>query len=129
MVKCGFRPGRSTTDQIFTLKQIFEKSWEYGKDLFGCFVVLEKVYDGVPRDKLWEVLQEYGVNGQLLRTITSFYCQPEMEPVRISQPNPIGKLKNLRTLTGQVDRLLTGRSTGFLQKVFVHCLMHLMKNF
>ena len=65
--QCGFRPGRSTTDQIFTLKQIFEKSWEYGKDLFACFVDLEKAYDRVPRDKLWKVLQEYGVNGQLLR--------------------------------------------------------------
>ena len=64
-----FRPGRSTTDQIFTLKQIFEKSWEYGKDLFACFVDLEKAYDRVPRDKLWKVLQEYGV-------IKSFYCRP-----------------------------------------------------
>ena len=76
--QCGFRPGRSTTDQIFTLKQIFEKSWEYGKDLFACFVDLEKAYDRVPRDKLWKVLQEYGVDGQLLRAIKSFYCRPEV---------------------------------------------------
>ena len=76
--QCGFRPGRSTMDQIFTLKQIFEKSWEYGKDLFTCFVDLEKAYDRVPRDKLWKVLQEYGVNGQLLCAIKSFYCRPKV---------------------------------------------------
>ena len=76
--QCGFRPGRSTTDQIFTLKQIFEKSWEYGKDLFACFVDLEKAYDRVPWDKLWKVLQEYGVDGKLLRAIKSFYCRPEV---------------------------------------------------
>ena len=76
--QCGFRPGRSTTDQIFTLKQIFEKSWEYGKDLFAFFVDLEKAYDRVPRDKLWQVLQECGVNGQLLRAIKSFYCRAEV---------------------------------------------------
>ena len=71
--QCGFRPGRSTTDQIFTLKQIFEKSWEYGKDLFACFVDLEKAYNRVSRDKLWKVLQEYGVDGQLLHAIKLFY--------------------------------------------------------
>ena len=76
--QCGFRPGRSTTDQIFALKQIFEKSWEYAKNLFACFVDLEKAYDRVPRDKLWKVLQKYGVDGQLLRAIKSFYCRPEV---------------------------------------------------
>ena len=51
---------------------------EYGKDLFACFVDLEKAYDRVPRDKLWKVLQEYDVDGQLLRTIKSFYCRLEV---------------------------------------------------
>ena len=76
--QCSFCPGRSTTDQIFTLKQIFEKSWEYGKDLFACFVNLKKAYDRVPRDNLWKILQEYGVNGQLLRAIKSFCCRLEV---------------------------------------------------
>ena len=48
--QCVFCPGRSTTDQIFTLTQIFEKSWEYTKDVFACFVDLEKAYNRVPRD-------------------------------------------------------------------------------
>ena len=48
--QCDFRPGRSIMVQIFTLKQIFDKSWEYGEDLFACFVDLEKAYDRVTRD-------------------------------------------------------------------------------
>ena len=61
--QCGFCPGRSTTDQIFTLKQIFEKSWEHCKDLFACFVDLEKAYDQVLPDKLCKVLWKHGVDG------------------------------------------------------------------
>jgi len=63
---------------LYSWKQIFEKSWEYGKDLFACFVDLEKAYDRVPQDKLRRVLQEYGIDGQLLLAIKSFYCQPEV---------------------------------------------------
>ena len=76
--QCDFHSDRSITDQIFTLKQIFEKSWKYGKDLFVRFVDLEKAYDRVPWDRLWKVLQEYEVDGQLLRTIKSFYCRSEV---------------------------------------------------
>ena len=76
--QCGFRPGRSTAEEIFTLQQIFEKSWEYAKDICTCFVELEKVYDRVPREKLWWVLQEYGVDDRLLLAVKSLYSRSEV---------------------------------------------------
>ena len=76
--QCGFRPGRSTTGQIFTLGSIFEKFLGYAKDVFACFVDPEKAYDRILRDKLWRVLQEYGIDGHLLMAIKSLYCQAEV---------------------------------------------------
>ena len=76
--QCGFRPGRSTMDQIFALQQIFEKSWEYAKEVNACFVDLEKAYDRIPRDKLWAVLLQYGIDGQLLTAIKSLYMHSEI---------------------------------------------------
>jgi len=45
-----FLSGRSIADQILTLQQIFEKFWEYAKDVYTCFVDPEKAYDQVPRE-------------------------------------------------------------------------------
>jgi len=41
--QCGFRRGRSTTEQISTLQLIFDKSWENAKDVYTCSVDLGKV--------------------------------------------------------------------------------------
>ena len=38
-----------------------------------AFVDLEKAYDNVSRDKLWNVLEEYEVKGRLLRAIQALY--------------------------------------------------------
>ena len=51
-------------DQIFALQQIFEKSWEYAKEVNACFVDREKAYDRITRDKLLAVLLQYGSDGQ-----------------------------------------------------------------
>ena len=75
--QCGFRPGRGTTDQLFTLSRILEGAWEFAQPVYMCFVDLEKAYDRVPRDVLWRVLWEYGVRGALLGAVRSLYSQSE----------------------------------------------------
>ena len=47
----GVRRGSTTTEQISTLQQILEKSWEHAKDVYTCFVDLGKVYGRVPCEK------------------------------------------------------------------------------
>ena len=46
--------------------------------LYALSISKKHTYDRVPRDKLWKVLQEYGVNGQLLRAIKYIYCWPDV---------------------------------------------------
>jgi sorting nexin-29 len=40
--QAGFRRGRSTTDQLFIVKQLLEKFWEYDIDLYQIFVDLKQ---------------------------------------------------------------------------------------
>jgi hypothetical protein len=54
-----------------------EGCYEYNKPVFTCFVDLEKAYDRVPRQKLWDTLVEYGINGPLLQAVESFYRQSQ----------------------------------------------------
>ncbi len=65
-------------DQIFALQQISEKSWEYANEVNACFVDLEKAYHRIPRNKLWAVLLQYGIGGQLVTAIKSLYMHSEV---------------------------------------------------
>ena len=47
----GFRAGRDCNDQIFTVRQIMEKTIEKDKVVYMAFVDLEKAYDEVNREK------------------------------------------------------------------------------
>ena len=52
----GFMPGRTTTDTIFCPRMLLEKWTEGQKAVHSAFIDLEKAYDRVPREELWECL-------------------------------------------------------------------------
>ena len=58
----GFRARRGCNDQIFVVKQIVAKTIEKNKKTYMAFVDLEKAYDNVSREKLWVVLDKYGIS-------------------------------------------------------------------
>ena len=68
----GFRKGRSCADQIFVLRQVFEKMKEKKRKVYVAFMDLEKAYDRVDRDAMWQVMEIYGIGGKVLKGIKSF---------------------------------------------------------
>ena len=71
--QCGFRQGRGCMDQVFTVSQVCEKYLANGKDVFWAFMDLEKAYDTIDRNGMWQMLRMYGVGGKLLKAVKSFY--------------------------------------------------------
>ena len=69
----GFRVGRECVDQIFILKQISEKAREKKRRVYEGFINLEKAYDKVNREALWQVLRMYDVGDKPLSGIKSMY--------------------------------------------------------
>jgi hypothetical protein len=63
--QCGFRRNRVTTDQIFYIRQIFEK-WEYNGTRHQLFIDSKKAYDSVRREVLYNILIEFGIPSKLV---------------------------------------------------------------
>ena len=71
--QCGFRAKRSTTDMIFSLRQLQEKCREQRRPLFISFIDLTKAFDLVSRDGLFQILEKIGCPPKLLSIIKSFH--------------------------------------------------------
>jgi hypothetical protein len=53
------------TDQIFYIRQILEKKWEYNGMVHQLFIDFKKAYDSVRREVLYNILIEFGVPRKL----------------------------------------------------------------
>ena len=71
--QAGFRRERSTIDQIFILRQILEKYWEFNKESWHIFIDFKQAYDSVHRESLWKSLNYYQVPLKLNRLIQMCY--------------------------------------------------------
>ncbi|KAI3369546.1 hypothetical protein L3Q82_007755 [Scortum barcoo] len=76
--QCGFRPGRGTLDQLYTLHRVLEGLWEFAQPVHMCFVDLEKAFEPCPSWYSVGVLHEYGVRGAFAKGC-SVSVRPEQE--------------------------------------------------
>jgi hypothetical protein len=95
--QAGFRQDYRTTDSLFVLQTLidFRMRWPR-KKLYTCFVDFRKVFDIVPREKLWWVLEGIGVGRRFLACLRSMYSQDQ---ACVSHPTE-GLSKTFRCIIG-----------------------------
>ena len=76
-VQAGFRKGRRTRDQIANIRCIIEKSREFQKNIYFCFIDYSKDFDCVDHNKLCKILQEIGIPDHLTCLLSNLYASQE----------------------------------------------------
>ena len=71
--QCGFRSQRSTTDMIFSVRQLQEKCKEQNVPLYIAFIDLTKAFDLVSREGLFATLLKIGCPPSLFNIVKSFH--------------------------------------------------------
>jgi len=64
-----FRPNRSTTDNIFMIRQIIEKCYEYNIDIHNIFIYYTHAFDSFKRNKILDSLTQYKIPPKLIRLV------------------------------------------------------------
>jgi hypothetical protein len=59
-------------DQIFQIRQILEKKWEYNGTVHQLFIDFKKAHDSVKREVLDNILLEFGIPKKLVRLIKMY---------------------------------------------------------
>ena len=59
-VQAGFRKDRGSTDQIANIHCVIEKSREFQKNIYLCFINYPKLFNWVDHNKLWKTLKDMG---------------------------------------------------------------------
>ena len=71
--QAGFRPGRSTVEQIFNCHIMMEKHLQHQKELFHNFIDFKKAFDRVWHEGLWHIMRSFGIEEGLIQIIQALY--------------------------------------------------------
>ena len=73
-IQAGFRKGRGTRDQIANIRWIIEKTRDFHKNIYFCFIDYAKAFDCVDHNKLWKILQEMEIPDHLTCLLRNLYA-------------------------------------------------------
>ena len=108
-VQAGFRKGRGTRDQIANIRWIIEKSREFQKNIYFCFIDYGKAFDCVDHNKLWKILKEMGIQDHQTCLLRNLYA---------------GEEATVRTGLGTSDWFQIGKGVRQVC-ILSHCLFNL----
>ncbi|XP_025420013.1 zinc transporter ZIP10-like [Sipha flava] len=83
----GFRSGRLTNYQIFIVRQLLQKTWEFNKEMRILFIDFQKAYDSLHRKSLISTLVEFHFPHKLINMIKSSIMETHVKCTNATKPN------------------------------------------
>ena len=96
--QCGFVEGKGTSNAIYILRTLIERSIEVKTDLYLCFIDYTKAFDNVNHQELSKMLESLNIDSKDLRVIQNIYWQ-QTAAIRIDKK--IGTFQKIKKSVGQ----------------------------
>ena len=76
-VQAGYRKCRGTRDEISNIHWIIDKTKEFQKNIYLCFIDYTKAFDCVNDNKLWKILKEMVLSDHITCLLRNLYAGQE----------------------------------------------------
>jgi hypothetical protein len=105
----GFRPNRSTINNIVMIRHIYEKCHEYNIEVNNVFVDIMQAFDSVNRSMNPECLKQYKVSRKLINLV-----QDTLQPTKF-------KVKFNNDMTAVLNDITNKTSWPTVSTTIYHC--------
>ena len=89
-IQADFRKGRGTRGQIANNCWIIEKTREFQKNIYLCFIEFAKAFVCVDHNKLWGILKEMGIPDHLTCLLRNLCMQVRKQQLELDMEQQTG---------------------------------------